>query len=194
MLAESQSFALNEHAQDDAASDCVLAFDALELARRELPPIELGRIAVEADGQVRERDSAEPISFSFQYRGLPFAGELRDRASGQLRLVANLGKLPYTIEAPCARRLLRQLVIATHRLARGRFHISEDQDVLFVAEAQAPAPYTPVRVIATVAVLVLAFKPYLELIERASRLAGPARSAQSAGAREGKRKGDRPVA
>lgn len=168
VLAKSETLEMGETAHADLYDHRALAFEALEVARREMPPIEVGSVAVEANGRVRARGAEEPITFTFQYRGLPFAGELSDRASGRLRLVGNLGKLPYTIEAPFARRLLRQLVLATHRLARARFHISEEQDVLFIAEAQAPAPHTPVSVIATTTVLMVTFKRYLELIEAAT--------------------------
>lgn len=146
--------------------DEATAFKALDLARRELPPIEFGRLGFGTDGQVQRRCADQAIHFSFHYRGISFEGEMQPGQGGRLRLAADLGKLPYTVESAPARRLLRHLVLATQRSDRASFHITAAQDVLFVGETQVPAPRTPVSVVAAVTALTLDFKPFLELIEQ----------------------------
>ena len=61
----------------------------------------------------------------------------------------------------------RRIVEATGRLPHGHIRLSDDQDMHLSAEAPAPVPLTPVRVMAALTALLLEFKPYLELLHEA---------------------------
>lgn len=81
-----------------------------------------------------------------------------------MRLTVPLGKMPFTAEAPTLRRHLRELVRLSRSRREGCLLLSPAQDLVFRAEAQSLAPFTPVSVMATVVSLLLKSQPLLDSI------------------------------
>jgi len=113
---------------------------------------------------------AEPIqdlglpSFQFEFAGLPFQAEIVPGASPLVRLKADLGPLPFTVEAPQQRRWMLRIVAASKRLKRGTLAIGEDGIVRLNAETAPATEGGAVGVLAAVTTLLLDFKPHLEIV------------------------------
>lgn len=140
---------------------------AFVLAREQELPLEVGRLSWSHDGVVSLRDGSGGARFSFFFRGLPFSVEVEEGEDLRLVLVGNLGKVPFTAEAPDARRVLKRIAAASQRLPRGTLAITREQDLQLRAVDFVPGRATPVRVIATVVALLLDFLPFLDLAEAA---------------------------
>ena len=121
-------------------------------------------VAPGADGPAeRNREFGLP-SFHFEFVGLLFEAEVVPGAAPLVRLKADLGPLPYTIEAPQQRRWMLRIVAASKRLKRGTLAIGEDGMVRLNAETAPAADGGPVGVLAAVTALLLDFKPHLEIV------------------------------
>ncbi|MGO1117804.1 hypothetical protein ACTL6U_03835 [Rhodovibrionaceae bacterium A322] len=138
-------------------------WETLDVASKQTLPLELGSIELTEEGLIQHRESSEPVTFSFKYHNYSFAGELAEHHNGRLRLVGDLGKLPYTAESPEGRNFIRKLSAATSVMPHGKFIITDRQDVRLLAEEELPEPHTPVSFMATAAALLLEFKPFLDL-------------------------------
>ena len=143
-------------------------------------PLEVGAIALGADGHIQHNDEDRPLHFSFTACGIRFEADLEGR-SAPLRIKANLGKLPYSAESPEGRRLARSVLAATDRLHRGQILLSEKQDMVLQGELTPPSPRTPVSVIATAAALIVDFKPYVDMLADALAARPLAAGAQDKG-------------
>jgi hypothetical protein len=75
-----------------------------------------------------------PYAFGFEYAGLPFRAEAVAGAQPLVRLTADLGRLPYSIEGPELRRGLLRLIAASQDLERGRLFL--DQNSMIRLQAQ----------------------------------------------------------
>lgn len=117
-----------------------------------------------ADGSADpNRDLGLP-SFGIEFIGLPFQVEVVPGAAPLVRLKADLGPLPYTIEAPQQRHWMLRIVAASKRLKRGTLAIGEDGMVRLSAEAAPAAEGGPIGVLSAVIALLLDFKPHLEVL------------------------------
>lgn len=132
-------------------------------------PLEVGSVALGADGHLLRLPADRPLSFRFSACGVQFEAELAGRAA-PLRLRANLGKLPYSAQAPDGRSLARIVLSASSRLRRGHILLSPEHDMVLEGELTPPEPRTPASVIATAVALVLDFRPYLDLLGEAVAL------------------------
>jgi hypothetical protein len=135
----------------------------VKLVTRELP-LEIGAVQVDDEGRLTARDRDAPLRFRFVYAEVPFAAEVSTGQTPLVRLAADFGALPYTIESPAARRWTLRLIQASAARKRGRLELTRDKEIRLRAEAVPPAPYTPVSIMATVTALLLDFKPMLELL------------------------------
>lgn len=149
---------------------------ALEISREEELPLQLHHVGLTESGEIRRRTRGEDLTFSFIHRGMPFACECKTTGESKLKIVGELGKLPFTAESSAGRRFFRHLETATRTLPRGHFAIINDQDVRLLAEIVPPRGLTPVSIIAALSAVLLEFKPFFELAESvlAVRKAGKA--------------------
>ena len=138
----------------------------LDLATR-AAPLQVGDFEIDDEGRVRPRADGSPLAFGFSYRGADFIARIQSTPEPRVSLTAELGKLPYSAGIGERRRLARRIVEATERLPHGRISLSDDQDMILTAEAPAAAPLTPADLMATLAALLLDFKPYLDLLNLA---------------------------
>lgn len=135
-------------------------------------PLEVGTVALGADGHFHCSQEDRPLHFRFSACGVLFEADIASRTA-PLRLRANLGKLPYSTESPAARSLVRDVLAATGRLRRGQILLSPEHDLMLEGELTPPSPRTPASVIATATALVLGFQPYLDLLGEALTIRRP---------------------
>ena len=161
----------------DAASPTVdqeVLDETVRIASETKLPIELGSIEITEDGRVATAPAGRPLTFSFLYRDLTFAGEVGPEAGDRMRLVGEFGKLPYTAELPKGRHAIRQLVAASRRNKHTHFFITPTQDIRLAMEIVPAQPKTPVSIVAAVTALLLEALPAVELMLHT--LSGGARS------------------
>ena len=98
-----------------------------------------------------------------------------------MRLTAELGKLPYSMEIGEGRRLIRRILHESARVPHGRIGLSEDDDIRLEAASTPPAPFTPASLMATLTALLFDFQPYLDLVGRVLDDARRAKTADTPG-------------
>ncbi len=104
------------------------------------------------------------IQFDFVYAHIHFAARYEEgEQNGHLRLVGDVGPLPFSAESPSARAGLSQIMRAaaevlgpSFRMTQGRILLGHDVDV--------PRPVTAINLISAVARSLIPALPYLELI------------------------------
>ena len=129
-------------------------------------PLRVGDIEIDRRGRIRARGDKGPLRFAFAYRGVEFGAEVATGAEPRVRLSAELGKLPYSMEIGLARHTIRRILMASAQLPHGRIGLSDSDDMRLEAESSPPAPFTPASLMAAVAALLLDFRPYLDLVAR----------------------------
>lgn len=149
-------------------------------------PFKVGDILIDGQGRIRPRDDQGPIRFGFAFRGVEYGAEVETAAEPQVRLTAELGKLPFTMEIGEGRYLIRRILNASLRVPHGRIALSAGDDMRLEAVSVPPEPFTPASLMATLAALLFDFQPYLELLGRvlngAQPCAGTDKPADGAGA------------
>ena len=144
-------------------------------------PLKVGEIRVDERGRIRSRDDAAPLRLGFAYRGVEYHAEVETASEPRVRLTAELGKLPYSMEIGEGRRLIRRILHESARAPHGRIGLSEDDDIRLGAVSTPPAPFTPASVMATLTALRLDLQPYLDLLGRVLDDARRAKTAETAG-------------
>ena len=127
-------------------------------------PLKVGEIQVDKQGRIQPRDSAAPLRLGFAYRGVEYHAEIDTASEPQVRLTADLGKLPYTMEIGEGRHLIRRILDQSACTAHGRIGLSEDNDMRLEAVSAPPEPFTPASLMATLTALLFDFQPYLDLL------------------------------
>jgi len=127
-------------------------------------PVKVGEIQIDEQGRIRPRDSAVPLNLGFAYRGIQYRAEVETTPEPRVRLTADRGKLPYSMEIGAGRHLIRCSLNSSARAYCGRSNLSQDQDILLEAESIPPEPLTPASLMATLTALLLDFQPYLDLL------------------------------
>jgi hypothetical protein len=126
-----------------------LDIDAV-LEGAEAPPLSIG------DG---------PVAFDFGFRFVRFAARLEQvGASVHLKLVGDMGPMPFSAESPTARSGLARIVeagnsvlgVGTFRIALGRILLGGDVSV--------PAPVSAVGLVTAVTRFLAPATPYMELV------------------------------
>ncbi|CUW37284.1 conserved protein of unknown function [Magnetospirillum sp. XM-1] len=143
-----------------------LDIDAV-LEGAEAPPLALG------DG---------PVAFDFGFRFVRFAGRLEQAGSSVLlKLVGDLGPMPFSAESPAARAGLARIVDAGNAvLGGGSFRINQGR-ILLGGELSVPTPVSAVRLVSAVIRFLAPAVPYMELIAMYVRPPlAPARPGESA--------------
>ncbi len=129
-------------------------------------PLPVGDIQLDMRGQICLPGGAGPLRFGFAYRGIQFGAEVATDSEPRVRLTAELGKLPYSMEIGDGRQLIRSILAASAATPHGRIGLSEADDMHLEAESSSPTPVTPASLMATVTALLLDFRPYLDLLAR----------------------------
>lgn len=142
-------------------------------------PLKVGDIRVDERGRIRPRDSTAPLRLGFAYRGVEYHAEVETAPEPRVRLTAELGKLPYSMEIGEGRRLIRRILDQCAHIPQGHIELSEDHDLRLEAISTPPEPFTPASLMATLTALLLDFRPYLELLGRVLDDARRAKTAET---------------
>ncbi|EME68410.1 hypothetical protein H261_18662 [Paramagnetospirillum caucaseum] len=143
-----------------------LDIDAV-LEEAEAPPLTLG---------------SNPVAFDFGFRFVRFAARLEQVGGGvQLKLVGDMGPMPFSAESPAARSGLARIVDAGNAvLGAGTFRINQGR-ILLGGEAGVPTPVAAVGLVSAVTRFLAPAIPYMELISMYVRPPlAPARPGESA--------------
>ena len=143
-------------------------------------PLEVGEFQIDEQGRIRLRDDAAPLRFGFAYRGVEYDAEVETAAGPTVRLTAELGKLPYSMEIGEGRHLIRRILCESARAPHGSIGLDENDDMRLEAVSAPPEPFTPASLMATLTALLFDFQPYLDLVARVLDGARPDNTAEPA--------------
>lgn len=102
------------------------------------------------------------MQFDFTYRGILFAGQcMATEASATIKIVGDVGPMPYTAEAPAARVGLSHIIMHANGLLGRVFRLAGDR-ILVGGEATV-TPVNATRLLAVVAGMLIPVSPYLDL-------------------------------
>ena len=104
------------------------------------------------------------FQFDFVFHHIRFAIRYEEHDShGRLRVVGDVGPLPYSAESPAARSGLNQIMSRANEVLGAQFRLNQGRIVLG-SEAEIERPVTATKMIATVAAALIPSVPYLDLM------------------------------
>lgn len=104
------------------------------------------------------------VQFDFVHRGIRFGIRYGEEAGGtHVRLVGDVGPMPFSAEAPAARAGLGQIIMAANDALGPVFRLVDGR-ILLGTEFTVEAPLTAIRLISGVARALIPAIPYLDLI------------------------------
>jgi hypothetical protein len=132
-------------------------------AGESLPDLNL--VLADADRRLTRLAPTPPINFRFQWQGIPFAARVvvTDDGATRLRLVGDLGPVPYSAENPRGRDRLMSLVQWRGAAKPCRFAMGQRQHLNLLGDTDVAAPLTGTAIIAAAAKLLLQARPHLDL-------------------------------
>lgn len=112
-----------------------------------------------------EKSADHQIEFGFEYRDIPFVVRAVAHDLGtDMEIRASLGNLPYTAENPEGRMTALAIVKEASRALGGRVTMDRSQRIVLAERYRLEEPLTPTVLLTRTVQLVLAAKPYLELL------------------------------
>lgn len=148
-----------------AATTPINLRETVKLVGEQMLPLQVGTLEVDDSGNLRNRDDRADVACSFRYRSVAFEVSIRPHEDGAVRILATLGRLPFTAESRQNRQAVMQVLKRAGNPPRGRIALEQGNRIIFNAETNAPSPYTPVNILATITAIVLGLKPHLELLD-----------------------------
>ena len=142
-------------------------------------------VSIGEDGEIRRKDGTDPLRFPFRWREIAYTGTLRAAPEGVfLSLIADLGVLPYSAEAPERRQ--RFLSLVGRRSWSGRTGIGVEvtprQHIVVVNQEQLmEPPYSANAIVGQVARMALTAAPVVNWLH--DELAPPPEVAVKTGPR-----------
>lgn len=105
------------------------------------------------------------IQFDFGWRGYRFAARAEDLGdgSGSMKVAADVGRMPFSAEAPAARSGLSAVIMHANGLV-GRVFRLDGERILLGSTLPVEAPMTATRLLAPLAKFLIPLNPYLDLI------------------------------
>jgi hypothetical protein len=128
-------------------------------------PIDLQAVLGSDDGKPLSIGNGN-VQFDFGFRGVRMAGDLTQTAEqASLKLVGDLGPMPFSGESRAARAGLTRIVEAANdHLGPGYFKVVHGRILMGADHIAVPAPVTATGLITAVARLLLPLQPYMELV------------------------------
>lgn len=131
-------------------------------------PIALKSVDIHEDGSIVRRDGGAPLSFEFEWRGMTFSGTVtpREERCNVIRLVTDLGTVPYSAEHADGRQRLMTLVRHGLRTDGVEIGVGPQQTLRITCEsAPLPAPSTANHIVAQVTQMVLMNLPVFDALQ-----------------------------
>ena len=132
------------------------------------PPLEIDRFGGAPHGTTPARPTGE-LTFRFCYHEVPFQGQTSRRAGWPvLTLSGDLGILPFTIESARRRRRLRKILRAARAKSSVDWQVTSTHRIKVAGTIDLGVdlgmPLTPTALITGATTLLLACRPYLDLL------------------------------
>ncbi|HSV28811.1 MAG TPA: hypothetical protein VLL76_04615 [Candidatus Omnitrophota bacterium] len=104
-------------------------------------------------------------TFDFTYHGIRFAARAEDFGDGEarLKLVGDIGPVPFSAEAPVARLGMAHIMMHANNLLGQRFRMADGR-LLFGAAAPLATPVTATNLVTSAAGLLIPASPYFDLL------------------------------
>jgi hypothetical protein len=103
------------------------------------------------------------MQFDFTYRGIHFAAKCTEaEGTATIKLVGDVGPMPYTAEAPAARAGLSHIIVHANGLLGRVFRLAGER-ILVGGEATVEVPVNATGLLAVVARILIPMAPYLDL-------------------------------
>lgn len=133
-------------------------------------PIPLYRLGVDKEGQLVHRALDRPVRFEFKYKGRNYIVQFQEEDNNaKLRLVCELGSMPYSIESRQAR---ANLALILKKLSKYRkLHLSQEQRIIYTKDDFLQAPVTAIKLLTSVIRAIVEFAGIIEIIEENLELA-----------------------
>ena len=150
-----------------------------------MPPPGCGAGTYNADGTVRDPETETPaeetaiawralsttrleppVTFGFECYNTRFDAALVPNGDGgaKLSVSGKLGVLPFSAESLVARNYIKAVVQAGHDLPYAEISLSSKQAITACGEMAFPTPPPTAIVVASVSVIVVALKPFIDMI------------------------------
>lgn len=121
-------------------------------------------LAEEAQSSLTRLAPKAPVDFRFRWQGLGFVAGVREVEDGaRLRLLGDLGPIPFSAEAPGERRTLLELISWSNADGKCRFIVDPRQRLTLLGEAPVPTPLTGAGIVASAVQFLLQAQPYIVL-------------------------------
>jgi hypothetical protein len=105
-----------------------------------------------------------PVNFRFSWREIPFTARIDEfGGSPRLRLMCDLGPVPYTAEDMSQRTALMGLIQSGDLGDGARYVMGGERRVNLIGDAAAPEELNGMTIIATVTAFLLKLRPYIDL-------------------------------
>jgi hypothetical protein len=125
-------------------------------------PIDLQGMAADAGSPLSKGDGL--VQFDFNFRSIRIAGRYVEAGgSAHLKIVGDVGPMPFSAESPAARAGLARIVEAATSAAGPLFRITHGR-ILLGAEQDIVPPVTATALVSAVAHVLIPVTPYLDLI------------------------------
>ena len=127
-------------------------------------PLDIDAVLEEAEAQPLSTGDG-PVAFDFGFRFVRFAARLEQTgAVAQLKLVGDMGPMPFSAESPAARSGLAAIVESGNSvLGGGTFRIAQGR-ILLGGETNVAMPVSAVGLVSAVTRFLAPAIPYMELI------------------------------
>ncbi|CAA7626787.1 conserved hypothetical protein [Candidatus Terasakiella magnetica] len=127
-------------------------------------PIDLHTAWDAEDGKPLSVGDGE-VQFDFDFRDIRFVGRCREIGDhAQLKLVGDVGPMPFSAESPAARQGLGQIIEAANLHMGGENFRTSQGRILLGNDLTFPAPITATGLVTAVSLFLLPALPYLELV------------------------------
>ena len=107
-----------------------------------------------------------PVTYSFKCYGIPFDVVVSRDSGGGARLTirGDLGVLPYSAESKTARQYIRAVIEVGQDLPLAEITLSKTQSIILRGVMKFDHPPSPANAVAATAVIVIACKPFVDMI------------------------------
>jgi hypothetical protein len=125
---------------------------------------DMNAVLADAEQSLTRLVPEPPINFRFYWQGIPFAARVDNTEAGlRLRLVGDLGPVPFSVENAPGRDRLLSLVQWGDANGTCRFVVGRRHHLNLLGDARITAPLTGTAIIATATSFLLQARPYIDL-------------------------------